>query len=35
MNSDGTNQRPLAPQALAGITLRYDFSADRTVDWGR
>lgn len=34
MNSDGSNPRPLAPNALAGIALRYDFSADRAVDWG-
>lgn len=34
MNSDGGNPRPLAPQALAGINLQFDFNADRTVDWG-
>lgn len=34
MNSDGSNPRPLAPDALASIALRYDFSADRAVDWG-
>jgi Tol biopolymer transport system component len=34
MASDGTNPRPLAPGTLAGITFRYDFNADRTVDWG-
>lgn len=35
MNSDGSNPRPFAADALAGIALRYDWSADRTVDWGR
>ncbi|MFZ2487530.1 MAG: SH3 domain-containing protein [Anaerolineae bacterium] len=34
MNSDGSNQRPFAADALAGIALRYDWSADRVVDWG-
>jgi dipeptidyl aminopeptidase/acylaminoacyl peptidase len=34
MNSDGANPRPLAPQALAGITLQFDFNSDRVVDWG-
>jgi hypothetical protein len=35
MNSDGSNQRPFAPQALAGITFVYDSNADRMVDWGK
>ena len=34
MNADGSNQRPLAPDALAGVNFRYDFNSDRTVDWG-
>lgn len=34
MNSDGSDVRRLAPQALDGIRFRYDFSADRMVDWG-
>ena len=34
MNSDGSSPRPLAPQALAGINLRFDFNSDRAVDWG-
>ncbi len=34
MNSDGSNQRLLAPEALSDIDFRYDFSADRVVDWG-
>lgn len=34
MGADGSNPRPLAPEALAGVAFRYDFSADRTVDWG-
>jgi Tol biopolymer transport system component len=35
MNSDGSNQRPFAPQALAGITFVYDSNAERMVDWGK
>lgn len=35
MNNDGSNQRPLAPDALADVPFRYDFNSDRTVDWGR
>lgn len=35
MNSDGSNPRPLAAQALAGVDFRYDFNADRVVDWGQ
>ena len=34
MNQDGSDQRPLAPDALAGVNFRYDFNSDRTVDWG-
>ena len=34
MNSDGSNPRLLAPETLAGVSFRYDFSADRAVDWG-
>jgi hypothetical protein len=34
MNSDGSNPRLLAPEALSDIVFRYDFSADRVVDWG-
>ncbi len=34
MNSDGSNPRPLAPEALASVDFRYDFNADRVVDWG-
>ena len=34
MNADGSNQRPLASDALAGVNFRYDFNSDRTVDWG-
>lgn len=34
MDGDGSNLRPLATQALAGVSFRYDFSADRVVDWG-
>lgn len=35
MNSDGSNQRPFAPQALAAIDFAYDFNADRMVHWGK
>lgn len=35
MNSDGSSPRPLAPQALAGVDFRYDFNAERVVDWGK
>lgn len=35
MDADGGNQRPLAPEALAGIDFRYDFNSDRVVDWGQ
>lgn len=34
MNNDGSNPRPLASQALADLSLRFDFNADRAVDWG-
>lgn len=34
MNADGSNQRPLAPGALAGITFQVDFNDERMVDWG-
>lgn len=34
MNADGSDQRPLAPGALAGVNFRYDFNSDRVVDWG-
>jgi hypothetical protein len=35
MNSDGSSQRPLAPDALAGVNFQYDFVTERMVDWGR
>ena len=35
MDADGGNQRPLASEALAGITFRYDANNERMVDWGR
>ncbi len=42
MNADGSNQQPFAPaasstssgQALAGISLQYDFANERAIDWG-
>lgn len=35
MNADGSNQRPLAPEALAGVTFQVDFNDERMVDWGK
>ncbi len=35
MNADGSDQVPLAPAALAGLALRYDFAAERAVSWSR
>ncbi len=35
MNADGSNQVPLAPAALGGIALRYDYAAERAVSWSR
>ncbi len=35
MNADGSNQVPLAPPALGGIPLRYDYAAERVVSWSR
>jgi TolB protein len=34
MDIDGTNQRLLAPDLLAGIDFHYDFMAEHVVDWG-
>jgi Tol biopolymer transport system component len=35
MNADGSNQRLFLPEALAGLTFRYDFAAERVVSWGK
>ncbi len=35
MNADGSNQRPLAPAALAQIDFRYDFASERMLNWTR
>ena len=35
MNADGSNQRPLAAEALAGITFQVDFNDERMMSWGR
>lgn len=35
MNADGSNQRPLAPEALAGITFQVDFNDERMITWGQ
>ena len=34
MNADGSDQRPFAPDALAGVDFRYDFVTERMIDWG-
>lgn len=34
MNADGSDQRPFAPDALAGVNFRYDFVTERMIDWG-
>jgi TolB protein len=33
MDAEGGNPRPLAPQALTDVAFRYDFNAERVVDW--
>ena len=33
MNSDGSNQRPFAPRALANIHFQFDFGRERVLDW--
>jgi hypothetical protein len=35
MASDGSNQRLFLPAALGQLPLRYDFAAERMVNWGR
>jgi dipeptidyl aminopeptidase/acylaminoacyl peptidase len=35
MNADGSGQAPFMPEALKDVKLRYDFSAERVVSWGR
>ncbi len=35
MNRDGSGQRPLFPRGLPGVTLKYDYAAERMVSWGR
>lgn len=34
MDADGSNQRPLATEALSDVSFRYDFSSERMIDWG-
>ena len=34
MNADGTGQTRLLPQALADLSLHYDFAAERVASWG-
>jgi hypothetical protein len=33
MNNDGSNQHPLAPQALANIHFQFSFGRERILDW--
>jgi hypothetical protein len=33
MNSDGSNQRPFAPKALANIHFKFDFGRERVLNW--
>jgi len=35
MNADGSNQTPFLPGALKDIPFRYDFAAERVVNWGK
>lgn len=35
MNADGSGQAPFLPQALKGVTFKYDFAAERVVSWGK
>lgn len=35
MNADGSGQAPFLPQALKGITIRYDWVAERVVSWSK
>jgi TolB protein len=35
MNADGSDQRPFLAEALAGLTLHYDFADERSIAWGK
>ncbi len=35
MNADGSDQRPFAPDALAGVNFGYNFVTERMIDWGK
>ncbi len=35
MNGDGSNQRPFLPDILGSMQFRYDFAAERVVNWGK
>jgi Tol biopolymer transport system component len=35
MRADGSGQRPLAPEALTSLEIRYDFAAERVVSWSK
>ncbi len=35
MNSDGSGQRPFLPGVIGPLSFRYDFAAERMVNWGK
>jgi dipeptidyl aminopeptidase/acylaminoacyl peptidase len=35
MNADGSNQRLFLAEPLAAVQFRYDFAAERVVNWGK
>ena len=35
MDADGGQQKLFLPDVLGQLTLRYDFAAERVVNWGR
>jgi Tol biopolymer transport system component len=35
MQADGANQRPFLPDAVGQLQWRYDFAAERVVNWGK
>lgn len=35
MNRAGSGQRPLFPRGLPGVTLQYDYAAERMISWGQ
>ena len=35
MNADGSGTAPFLPKALKNTQIKYDFVAERVVNWGR